>query len=73
MDEVLSSIGLNEADASYTLFEKWLYRKAIVRHNTIKAMYRYFNEATFKIKYLRGAIDESGSIVFNIVIYLLNA
>ena len=36
-------------------------------HSAIRAMYKYFNETTFKMKYLKGAIDESGSIVFNIV------
>jgi hypothetical protein len=66
--DVLSSTGLNEADASYTLPENWLKRKAIRRHNTIKAIYRYLREAAFSTKYLRGAIDESGSIVFNMVL-----
>jgi hypothetical protein len=46
---------------------KWLYRNARAKHSKIKEIYRYFNEATFNIKYLKGAIDESGSIVFSIV------
>lgn len=33
----------------------------------INEIYKYFKDATFKIKYLKGAIDESGSIFFNIV------
>jgi len=65
-DGVLSSIGLNEAEASYTLPAKWLKRKATRQLNITRAIYKYFSEATFRIKYLMGAIDDSGSIVFNI-------
>jgi hypothetical protein len=72
-DGVLSSTGLNEAEASYTLPEKWLKRKATRQVIIIRAIYKYFSEATFRIKYLRGAIDESGSIVFNIVLKFIES
>jgi hypothetical protein len=71
--DVLSSTGLSDADASYTLPENRLKRKAIRRHNIIKAIYKYFSEATFRIKYLRGAIDESGSMVFNMVLIFIES
>jgi hypothetical protein len=68
MEEVLSATGLNNAEASYTFDEYLLYKKANAKQSTNKVIYKYLSEATLNMKYLNGAIDESGSVVFNIVI-----
>jgi hypothetical protein len=68
MEDVLFSTGLNDAETSNTLDEYLLYRNAAPKHKIKMIMYRYLRDTTFKMKYLIGAIDESGSAVFSIVL-----
>ena len=48
-----------------------LFRNATTIKRNKHAIYKYFNESTFSMKYLIGAIEESDSVVFVIILRIL--